>query len=212
LEDDHFVKKKDKIEINISDEMEQEPQTSSGESVEDMAEPGEAMDASGAESTAEGESDRPLEALQAKLAEVKAEADEYLEGWQRARAEFANYKKRVENERETDRARLTGHILGRFIDIMDDFQRALKDLPTEGESATWSHGIEMIYRKFQAILESEGVEEIRPDGEQFDPNFHEAISQDESEDHKEGEIVEVIAPGFKIGDRVIRPAMVRIAK
>lgn len=209
------MKKKDKVERDLSDEMEYEPQSPSEGALEGKAVTGETMGAPDPESAVEDETEGPvdpLEALQAELAEAKAEAEEYLEGWQRARAEFANYKKRVENERQTDRARLIGHILGRFIDIMDDFQRALKDLPKEGESATWSHGIEMIYRKFQATLESEGVEEIRPEGEQFDPNFHEAISQDESEDHKEGEIVEVIAPGFKIGDRVIRPAMVRIAK
>jgi molecular chaperone GrpE len=153
-----------------------------------------------------------ISALQTELEAAKVKAEEYLEGWQRARADFANYKKRMEKASEADHARITGRILGRYLDVMDDFQRALKDRPTEDDASIWADGIDLIYRKLQGIIESEGVEEILPEGEQFDPNFHEAISQSESDDHNEGEIVEVVSPGFKIGDRIIRPAMVRIAK
>jgi molecular chaperone GrpE len=150
--------------------------------------------------------------LQSELDDIQAKAEEYLDGWQRARAEFANYKKRVQKEREDSRSFITAEILSKYLTVVDDFERALNDRPTGEASEAWAEGIDMIYRKLKTILESEGVEEITAKGELFDPNFHEAISFEESEDHNEGEVVDVIQPGYKLGERVIRPAVVRVAK
>lgn len=147
-----------------------------------------------------------------EIEQLRVEADEYLDGWQRARAEFANYKKRVDREQAEARARISGEILLRYLGITDDLERALKERPVEGEGADWSDGIELIYKKFMAMLEAEGVVLIPAEGLEFDPNFHEAVSHDESEEHAEGEVIEVLTPGYIIGDRVLRPAMVRVAK
>jgi molecular chaperone GrpE len=157
-------------------------------------------------------SEEDLQNLKEELAEARKEADENLDGWQRALAEFSNYKKRIERERAEERERIAGEIILRFLNAMDDFERALKDRPENKEITSWAEGIDLIHRKMKGILDAEGVELIPAKGEIFDPNFHEAISQEEADDHKEGEILEVIQQGYKIGDRVIRPALVRVAK
>ncbi|GMR10539.1 MAG: nucleotide exchange factor GrpE [Anaerolineae bacterium] len=150
--------------------------------------------------------------LQHELDQAIAQAQEYLEGWQRARAEFANYKKRVTRDQEEARMRIAAETLTKYLGVIDDLERALKERPPDGEAAAWAEGIELICRKMHGVLETEGVEIIDADGEHFDPTLHEAISHDESEDHAEGEVIEVVQPGYRMGDRVLRPAMVRVAK
>ncbi len=150
--------------------------------------------------------------LQHELDQAKAQAHEYLEGWQRARAEFANYKKRVTRDQEESRMRIAAETLTKYLGVIDDLERALKERPEDGEAAAWAEGIELIYRKMYGVLDMEGVEIIEADGEHFDPTLHEAISHDESEDHEEGEVIEVVQPGYRMGDRILRPAMVRVAK
>jgi molecular chaperone GrpE len=157
-------------------------------------------------------SEEELAQLQEDLQEAQKQAEENLDGWQRARAEFANYKKRIEREKEEARARIISEIMLPYLGVMDDFERALKDRPDDPNGKSWAEGIDLIYRKMLSILEAEGVELIPAEGEKFDPTVHEAISQEESEDHDEGQVVDVIRKGYKIGDRVLRPALVRVAK
>lgn len=156
--------------------------------------------------------EKTFEELQSEIGALRAQTDEYLDGWQRSRAEFANYKKRVEREKEEMRAQVTGEILTHYLGVIDDLERALKDRPVESESNAWAEGIELIYIKLKAILESEGVEPIVAEGKIFDPNFHEAVTYEENDDHRDGEVIEVIQRGYILGDRVLRPAMVRVAK
>jgi len=156
--------------------------------------------------------EKNFEELQSEIGALRAQTDEYLDGWQRSRAEFANYKKRVEREKEEMRAQVTGEILTHYLGVIDDLERALKDRPVESESNAWAEGIELIFTKLKAILESEGVEPIVAEGKIFDPNFHEAVTYEENDDHRDGEVIEVIQRGYKLGDRVLRPAMVRVAK
>lgn len=153
-----------------------------------------------------------LEALQKELAETRQKAEEYLDGWQRARAEFANYKKRVEREQEQIYQAAAGQILKRYLEILDDMERALKNRPQEGYGAEWAQGIELIYRKLVGILENEGIKPMEAEGQLFDPNLHEAITSEESENHKSGEIIEVLQRGYLLGEKVLRPALVRVAK
>ena len=150
--------------------------------------------------------------LQHELEQSKAQAQEYLEGWQRARAEFANYKKRVARDQEDARLRIAADTLSKYLGVIDDLERALKERPDDGEAAAWAEGIELIYRKMFGVLETEGVKVIDAEGEHFDPTLHEAISHDESDDHEEGDVIEVVQPGYRLGERVLRPAMVRVAK
>lgn len=146
------------------------------------------------------------------LENAEKQAEEYLAGWQRARAELINYKKRVERDQSQIYQDTAGRILKRYLDIVDDFELALKNKPAEGEGAKWAEGIELIYRKLLNILESEGVETIDPQGELFDPNLHEAVTSEDSDQHESGYVIEVLRKGYKLGDRVLRPALVRVAR
>lgn len=152
------------------------------------------------------------EALQKELEEATAQAAEYLDGWQRARADFANYKKRVEREQAQVYQTAAGNIIKRFLEVADDLERALKNRPQDGDGAAWAGGVELVYRKVLTILESQGVKPMGAPGQLFDPNFHEAVSSEESDQFQSGQIIEVLQPGYMLGDRVLRPAMVRVAR
>jgi len=148
-----------------------------------------------------------------EIERLQGQAAEYLDGWQRARAEFANYKKRIEREQEESRARVVADTMQDFVAILDDLERALQDRPTEGEAVPWASGIDLIQRKLMSVLDAEGVRPIIPaEAEAFDPNVHEAVSHEASPDHTAGQIIGVIHQGYRIGERVIRPALVRVAK
>lgn len=152
------------------------------------------------------------DALKQELDDWKAKADEYLDGWQRARAEFANYRKRVERDQAQVYQNAAGNIVKRYLDVLDDLELALKNRPQEGDGAAWAEGIDLIYRKLYSILEMEGVEAMKVEDQFFDPNLHEAISHEENSDYESGQIIEVFKQGYLIGDRVLRPAKVRVAK
>lgn len=153
-----------------------------------------------------------LKAIQKELEEYRNKADEYLDGWQRSRAEFMNYKKRIERDQAQFYQVTTGNIIRHFLEIMDDMERALVNSPAEGEGKAWAEGIELIYRKLQKILETHDVTEIEAQGQAFDPNLHEAITSEESDEYESGQVIEVLQKGYLIGDRVLRPARVRVAK
>lgn len=155
---------------------------------------------------------REVGELRQTLAEQQARAEEYLDGWQRARAEFANYKKRVEREQAQAYQAAAGTILRRYLEVIDDLERALKNRPKEGEGLAWASGVELIYNKLLTILENEGVRQFNSDGQSFDPNLHEAVTSEESDEHESGQIIEVLQQGYVLGDRVLRPAMVRVAR
>lgn len=153
-----------------------------------------------------------LEAVLAELDDLKQKSAEYLDGWQRERAEFNNFKKRMEREREQQRHNIKGSVIRGYLEIVDDLELALKNRPVDAEGASWSEGIELVYRKFLGLLEAEGVQPMKADGQQFDPNLHEAISQEPRDDMESGQIIEVIKNGYFIGERVLRPATVRVAQ
>jgi len=150
-----------------------------------------------------------IEALQSQLEQAQAKAAENLDGWQRAQAEFINYKNRVQRDRETDYFSMKGDIIKKVLPVLDDLERALANRP---EDSSWASGMELIVRKFQNILEAEGLKRMEAKGQPFDPNFHEAISSEPNEDVESGHVIEVVQNGYMLGERVIRPAMVRVAQ
>jgi molecular chaperone GrpE len=152
------------------------------------------------------------EAMQKSLEEVENRAKEYFDGWQRERADFANYKRRIERDQATLSQNIAAEVIKKYLVVLDDLDRAMKMRPTEGEAAAWADGIELIYRKLQNILEAEGIKRIPAENEEFDPMRHEAISYEESPDHQSGQIIGVVQEGYTLGDRVLRPARVRVAR
>jgi molecular chaperone GrpE len=152
--------------------------------------------------------------LRSELDQALAKANEYLTGWQRERAEFINYKKRIEREQAQGGQNAFGNAIRRYLDIADDLARALKDKnrPVEGNGLIWADGIDLIHRKMVAAFEADGVKMIETKGKLFDPNMNEAISHEDSPEHESGQIIDVVQPGYTLGDRVIRPARVRVAR
>ncbi|NQS90938.1 MAG: nucleotide exchange factor GrpE [Chloroflexi bacterium] len=152
-----------------------------------------------------------IESLETSLEEAVNKIDEYLDGWQRARAEFANYKKRVLRENMDIRQVARGVVIKLYLDIADDLARALQDRPQNGDGEIWANGIEIIYQKLQTRLETEGIKPMNPLGQEFDPNIHEALMKEESDEFESGQIIEVMQEGYWIGEKVLRPALVRVA-
>jgi molecular chaperone GrpE len=159
----------------------------------------------------EGEPQVSAQAVQADLEKAQAQAAEYLDGWQRARAEFANYKKRVEAEREEVRRASNEALLLKLLPVVDDFERAFQKIPQEVADSPWVSGINMILRKLQAILESQGVAPIQAAGRPFDPQQHEAVLMEETAEHPDGTVVAELQRGYRLGERVLRPAQVKVA-
>lgn len=158
--------------------------------------------------SAEG-AEREMHELEARLADAEAKSAENLDGWQRAVAEFQNFKKRMERDRETDQTAMKAELIRKVLPILDDLERALQSRPVED---AWFNGIELIQRKLQSILEGEGVKRMEAEGTAFDPNFHEAISQEPVDGAESGHVVEVVLNGYMLGERVIRPAQVKVAE
>jgi molecular chaperone GrpE len=149
------------------------------------------------------------EALQSQLAEAESKVSEYKDGWARSQAEFQNYKKRIERDNELTYASMKGDIIKKILPALDDLERALQNRPADD---AWASGIELIVRKLQNTLESEDVKRIEAKGAAFDPNFHEAITHEPSEEVESEHIIDVVRNGYMLGERVIRPAQVRVAQ
>ena len=150
-----------------------------------------------------------LAELEKQLAEAQSLAAEYKDGWQRSVAEFQNYRRRVEGERAETYQSAVGGIIKRYLAVLDDMERAIGSRPAD---LPWADGVELICRKLQSILEAEGLKRIEAEGQKFDPNFHEAISQEPADGVESGTVLAVIRNGYMLGERVIRPAMVRVAQ
>lgn len=162
-----------------------------------------------AEAQVSGQVSAEVEALKKQVEEAEAKASEYKDSWMRSQAEFQNYKKRLERDNEMMRAHMKGDIVKKILPVLDDMERALQNRPVD---ESWANGIELIVRKFQSTLDGEGVKRIEAEGAEFDPNFHEAISHEPNEEVESGHVIEVVQNGYMLGERVIRPALVRVAQ
>jgi len=126
-------------------------------------------------------------------------------------ADYNNLRRRMDQEREQMRGEMTGKILNPFLDVLDDLGLAVQNRPEGGVEKGWVEGIELVYRKLLGRLEAQGVRVMETEGAAFDPHFHEAITHEENPEFESGQIIAVVKPGFLIGERVLRPAMVRVA-
>ena len=150
-----------------------------------------------------------IEALKQQLAQEKERAEANLASWQRSAADFQNYKRRVEQEREEVARLANASLIINLLPLMDDLERALDSVDAQLAGMTWLDGIRLIERKFRALLEMNGVTEIEADGRDFDPNIHEAVTFGEGEENK---VISVVQKGYRLGGRVLRPALVVVGK
>jgi molecular chaperone GrpE len=147
--------------------------------------------------------------LQQALAEEKEKAEKYLASWQRSQADFANYKKRSEQEKEEIIEFANSMLLCNLLPIIDDLERAFASVPAEFDESHWTEGIRLIYNKLKTTLEVQGLTEIEAQGEPFDPRLHEAVMQQEGE---EGVVLGETQKGYKFKERVIRPSLVIVGR
>lgn len=193
---------------NVTEEQQQETETGV---VDEASEQPVVEQRTDGEIGAETDADEEPLSLEEQLEQAQAQAAEYLDGWQRARAEFANARKRMEKARLEARRTAKVDVLRDLLPIVDDFDRALETAPQHVAEDSWFEGVELVYRKLTGMLEDASIERIESVGEPFDPNFHEAVLQEESQEHESGTIIRELQPGYRLGDRVIRPAMVTVA-
>jgi molecular chaperone GrpE len=151
--------------------------------------------------------------LEQQLELARQEAAKNLDGWQRAAAELANFKRRQEEQMKLQRDMIKAEVLQGVISALDDLDLAFQNVPQElnGQLIGWVEGFRLVQRKLDRILDDQRVTPINTEG-QFDPNVHEAISHEDSPDHQEGQIIAEMRKGYQIGNRVIRPALVRVAR
>lgn len=187
------------------------------DAVDQVPQPGARAEGDGQEPQAETDMNVTVEPqlaiadLEAQLKQAQAQAAEYLDGWQRARAEFANFRRRAEKEREEISQNTIIEWWGRLLPVIDDFERAVALVPEDRRDDELIKGFGLIYRKLTTLLESAGLKPIDPLGQPFDPTYHEALGRDEAGEVPSGHITLVLQKGYLCGERVVRPALVRVA-
>ena len=150
--------------------------------------------------------------LKAELEEANRERDQFRQMLQRAQADHVNYRRRTEEEREEQQKHTNSRLIQKLLPVMDEFNLAIDHASQSDAQASWLEGIVLIQRKLNSLLESESVTKIEVEGKEFDPFEHEAMAYQESGDHLDGAILTVVRDGYKLHGRVLRPALVILAK
>jgi molecular chaperone GrpE len=169
--------------------------------------------AEGSPAELSGETLDPETEIQAQESDLQRERDEMYDRLLRKTAEFDNYRKRIERERREQTEQGIADLLLEILLVVDDFDRAVSaDTGSDASSVAYRKGVELIHSKLNDVLRKYGVRPIDAVGADFDPNLHQAVVQEESADHREGEVIGELRRGYLIGDRLLRPAMVKVAK
>lgn len=150
--------------------------------------------------------------LEDQLAAAQAESAKNLDGWQRALADLSNARKRFDRQTQLSYTNATVEVVGKLLPVMDDFDRAMQNVPEEISGNNWFDGLGGVLRKMNHILDGINAERIPSVGEEFDPNIHEALSTEPSDEYESGVVTRELQGGYRIGDRVIRPALVYVAE
>ncbi len=160
----------------------------------------------------EAESVQPAqEDLAAELEKAKGQAEEYLDQWRRTAAEFSNYRKRTEREREESTRFANSLLLTQLLPVLDDLDRAMATLPADLSQLSWVEGILLIRRKFEQTLEQAGLKRFEATGQMFDPERHHAVLREETTAYPDGQVVADLQCGYEYHGRILRPAMVKVA-
>lgn len=154
----------------------------------------------------------PEISLEEQLAQEQERSSGYLEELQRERASFINYRRRTEQERENWAREANAALIFNVLPVLDDFERARSAIPDDQQDAAWVDGLMLVGRKLDSTLELAGLRQIEAMGKPFDPTRHEAVSVQSAEDEEPGMVVEEYRKGYMLGDRVLRPSMVRVTR
>lgn len=160
---------------------------------------------------AEAQADEMAEQEQGELARLKAEAEESQTRLLRAQADFDNFRRRTQKEKEELGKYASMKLVTELIPVIDNFERAMATVPEGPETESFAKGIQMIFRQLETVLGNEGLTAMETVGQPFNPEFHQAIMQVESDEHDEGIVVEEVQKGYMLKDKVLRPAMVKVS-
>lgn len=196
------------------DEQQTEPEAGAAPSPPDAETPQpSAAEATAAEPETPAASQEAAPDLAAELAREREKATDYMQRWQRAQADLANYKRRAEQEREQLQKYGAFPIYLELLKMLDNFQRAFETLPTELREFSWVQGVALSYMQLESMLRMNGVTPFETKaGEPFDPAVHEAVAHEETDAYPDGTITAEYQRGYKLYERVLRPALVRVAK
>ncbi len=165
-----------------------------------------------AQESAADDGQAPNEELQARVAQLEKQSEDYRDKWLRAAADYKNFKRRADQERVDLIRGASAGLLLKLLPVVDDIERALDSVPDEIAASTWFEGVRLIAQKLQTVLESEGVTPISALGTEFDPNQHEAVIYEDAGDGADAKVVAELQKGYKLRDRVLRPTMVKVGK
>ncbi|MFD2702152.1 nucleotide exchange factor GrpE [Paenibacillus shunpengii] len=146
-----------------------------------------------------------------ELDRLKALAEENEKRYLRAQADFDNFRRRTQKEKEDLAKYASMKLITELVPVIDNFERAIATAPANTESDSFAKGVGMIFRQLESVLQAEGLTAMQTVGEAFNPEFHQAIMQVESEEHEEGIVVEEVQKGYMLKDKVLRPAMVKVS-
>ncbi|MBA2731577.1 MAG: nucleotide exchange factor GrpE [Acidobacteria bacterium] len=175
-----------------------------------------AQQATGASTEATGPVLAELIATRAELRRVETQRDEFREALARRQADFENYRKRVERDRADNYHRMVGDVVSKLLPVHDNLRRALEAETSlqETQSKEFRHflnGVELIYKQLSSVLEGLGLQPVLALGQRFDPHVHEAVVMEQTEEHEPDTVIQEIAPGYRLGEKLLRPAMVKVA-
>lgn len=150
--------------------------------------------------------------LESQLNVERARAEDYLKNWQRAQADFINFRRRNDQERAELVKFANGRLILQLLPALDDLDRAVEHMPEDVAQSQWGQGLLLIDRKLRAVLEKEGLKPVEAVGSEFDPNFHEAVVHEEAGAENSGKVVDELQKGYMLGDRLLRPSLVKVGK
>lgn len=158
------------------------------------------------------DSESQVKKLEEKVKQLEAEIADYVDTLKRVQAQFENYKKRIKKEFDTFTEISTHKLVKELLPVLDNLERAISSAESTDDKGKIIEGVRLIYHQFREVLEKEGLKTIDPAGDRFDPYFHEAIMQVESDEHEDNTVVEVFQKGYLINDHLLRPAIVKVSK
>ncbi|MFC4103998.1 nucleotide exchange factor GrpE [Paenibacillus xanthanilyticus] len=169
------------------------------------------VDASEAAQAGEEQAQGAETAEDPRIAELMKQAEENQQRYLRAQADFDNFRRRTQKEKEDLARYASEQLIKQLLPVVDNFGRALEASKNGGDAESFAKGVDMIFRQLEQTLESEGLKPMETVGQPFNPDFHQAIMQVESDEHEEGIVVEEVQKGYVLKDRVLRPAMVKVS-
>lgn len=200
-----------KMNDNVKEDLQSTPEPEERQDEVTPQEPQDTQNAAGEEGAAEAVNEANNADVTAELEKLRAENEEYQQRLLRAQADFDNFRRRTVKEKEELGKYASAKLITELLPVIDNFERALNTTGDLSDAASYVKGVEMIFRQLEGVLKAEGLTAMEAEGQPFNPEFHQAIMQVESEEHEEGIVVEVVQKGYMLKDKVLRPAMVKVS-